>query len=271
MKNKNGFIASSLMFSFFLVFILLTVLVLTSYTHYNLLINNLNGDILDDLNTNIAKKYVAIRNFVRNGTFVQSGSSIPEWEHSNMTRVNNGVVDLYAYFPRTNEESYFGQNFSFETKNMNEAKKIYVSFKYQKPLVNQCTNSSFSINIIDPNGTKYTSSDLKISYLTKSGDLNKLNLIDFACGNQVGYNFYGMIIELPNIINSGNGYKIEFRASGLNYTYIANEGSTFVGFNNVLVSDVTGISNNNDELLKYLLVDLPYIDYGKKYSLPKKM
>ena len=41
--KKNGFIATSVMFSFFLVFITLSVLILLSYAHYRTLINQLNA------------------------------------------------------------------------------------------------------------------------------------------------------------------------------------------------------------------------------------
>ena len=70
MKKKNGFIATSIMFSFFLVFTALSLLVLASYAHYRVLINSLNGEILRDLNDSvISKKYVSLNNCITDGDF----------------------------------------------------------------------------------------------------------------------------------------------------------------------------------------------------------
>lgn len=70
MKKKNGFIATSIMFSFFLVFTALSMLVLASYAHFRVLINNLNGSILKDLNDNvISKKYTSLSNCITDGDF----------------------------------------------------------------------------------------------------------------------------------------------------------------------------------------------------------
>lgn len=266
MKNKNGFIASSLMFSFFLVFILLSVLVLTSYAHYNTLLKNLNGEILSELNVLIASKYAGIRNYVRSGANIGSG----DWQKSNMTPVKNNVLDLYVYYPVAGQESFFTQTFSLPNEEANGIKRIYVSFKYQKPNTTPCNNSNFALTLIAPDGNRYTSIDNKIYYLDTNKTLKSLGMQEFACGGQKLYNTFGMIIEVPNIVNNGNGYKIDFRASGLNYSYVPKEGSTYVGFNNILVSDVTKLSSGySTNLVKYLLVDLPYIDSGRKYSLPK--
>ena len=264
MKNKNGFVASSLMFSFFLVFILLAVLVLTSYTHYNLLIKNLNGSILDDLNNEIAKKYTPIRNYVKDG------NNLNKWNHQNMTLVKDKVLDFFIFTPKKNQESFLNQTFDLPLNDPEQSKKIYVAFNYQQPNTSiSCTNTTFSIELVDPNGNRYTSFDGKVYYYDANRVFKSINIQDLVCGRQVIYNIYGMIIDLPNIVNNGKDYTLEIKASNLNFSYIVGEGSTYIGFNNMLVSDATNISDNNTKLLRYLLVELPYIDYGRKYSLPK--
>ena len=53
--HKNGFIATSLIYSFFLIFLAIIANILFSYAHNRILLNNINEGILDDLNESIKK------------------------------------------------------------------------------------------------------------------------------------------------------------------------------------------------------------------------
>lgn len=52
--NKNGFIATSIMYSFFIVFALLALLILGTYSHYRILNEKMNQSINSELNQFIA-------------------------------------------------------------------------------------------------------------------------------------------------------------------------------------------------------------------------
>ncbi len=67
--NNKGFIATSLVYSFFLVFVAVVASIIVTYAHNRILINNLNDGIVDDLNENILGKYGDIFNVLQNGDF----------------------------------------------------------------------------------------------------------------------------------------------------------------------------------------------------------
>ena len=50
MKKKNGFISTSIIYSFFLIFVTLFLGLILNYTHNRLLINRLNESALNDIN-----------------------------------------------------------------------------------------------------------------------------------------------------------------------------------------------------------------------------
>jgi hypothetical protein len=76
MHMKNGFIATSIIYSFFTVFILIALTTLGMYTHYRTLLYNLNNSVLSDLNDKIEAKYSKITNLVENSGF-EDGHDMP--------------------------------------------------------------------------------------------------------------------------------------------------------------------------------------------------
>ena len=75
--KKNGFIATSLIYSFFLAFVALVSVILTTYSYYRTILNTLNKDILSGLNTEIQSKYITLENLIQNGSFEDSTN---KWE-----------------------------------------------------------------------------------------------------------------------------------------------------------------------------------------------
>ena len=67
--KKNGFIATSLIYSFFLAFVALVSVILATYSYYRTILNTLNKDILSGLNTEIQSKYITLENLIQNGSF----------------------------------------------------------------------------------------------------------------------------------------------------------------------------------------------------------
>lgn len=70
--KKNGFIATSLIYSFFLAFVALVSVILATYSYYRTILNTLNKDILSGLNTEIQSKYITLENLIKNGSFEDS-------------------------------------------------------------------------------------------------------------------------------------------------------------------------------------------------------
>ena len=255
-KNKNGFVASSLMFSFFLVFILLSVLVLTSYTHYLAMIKNLNGTILDGLNDHIASKYSGIKTLVKNGKI----AGVDNWT------LNDGA----RYVNNTNNNSEFMQilpntsgTFSQSINNVSSSRVLYVAFNFNTWYPDDCTTCTFSVEF---NGNKIDN-----FYYLDNNNLTRLEsdkLVNNTVNNKLQkWILFGGIYRTQDNVN-----EISFKANDLNYS-VDNAGGVF-GINNIVLVDITNLYKNNnasnDEMMiEYLLKRLPYIEYDQKYSLPK--
>jgi len=69
MNRKKGFIATSLIYSFLILFASLIVLILNTYTYYRESLDSYNRNILTSLNNNIEGKYVSLTNLVENSSF----------------------------------------------------------------------------------------------------------------------------------------------------------------------------------------------------------
>ncbi|MBR1416378.1 MAG: hypothetical protein IJ572_00980 [Bacilli bacterium] len=260
--KKNGFIATSVMFSFFLVFTALIVIVLAAYAHYKVLINNLNMSILDDLNENIiAHKYSFVSNAIKDGNLesidkdFKSGltSTYPTF-NGIWTGVKNNVV---PYHDNDNQISYlkFQYNGSGSAKlsksldgkrfvNNRQDHKIYISYKIFKNGLIECSDAKFSLSI----GT----SDIDV--------FDKTDL----CGD-----FENWVLKSKLITVFINNVKQEFKIeiNGLN----SSQQSRFIGIKDLVIADVTKLykdGTTDEEMKSYLDINLPYID--ENYALARR-
>ena len=267
MKNKNGFIASSLMFSFFLVFVLLCVLVLTSYTHYNTLIKNLNGNILIDLNTKIKAKYSSVKSVIRNGNIEGSVSS--SWYLVNANKPHSNANNNFLSI-KPNTSGSIAQSFTAIGAN----RKIYVSFNFNTWYRDPCTNCTFTVKLNDSViGSFYFYDGQKNNKFDEYSTNTMVNNTDDSTNNHVvNWVKFGKILNTTSSVNT-----IIFEASNLNYD--SDNGDSKFGINDIVVADVTNLflkdSSGNYitsdiDMVRYLLVQLPYIDYNVNYKLPKK-
>lgn len=260
MKKKNGFIATSVMFSFFLVFTMLSLLVLASYAHYRLLMNELNGEILNDLNENvISKKYVKLHNYINDGTF----KSIKE-DHDNNDTTYKKFFESWRNDESKNYEPYYDEivnNYyvkllsksngstlikTFNKKIMGNNRKIYVAFNMFRPETINCLTGTVKLKIgtIEKNMT----------------DNNKI-----LCGDYI--NWSNVNSEIINIENNDedDDQQIVFETLGVS------EGDSFIGIKNIRVVDITDLykSGTTDEKMKeYLDSELPN-DFEEDYTLEK--
>lgn len=95
MKRKNGFFSMSLIYSFFLVFAMLSAILLANYAHNRLLVKDYNVDIKDDLTVKGNEKLAYVRNILNNSDF-EVGEMVPpkneynntgQWDLTGVTRV----------------------------------------------------------------------------------------------------------------------------------------------------------------------------------------
>lgn len=259
MPKKNGFIATSIIYSFFVVFSLVTLTILANYAHYRILFNNLNGNILSDLNKLIANDYANLANLVSNGDFeTTDGWTLNNSKISLVTQsdIENGSLAVSysglgsAYLNdnfETNSSSSIMQDLNLinKVKLDNKKHKFYVRFRlYRNGNVNStdgnvCLQSSCFDNVlVKTNSEKKWSEDANWSVksyimpITLSSELVSLNL-----------NFYI------------NGATSNVR------TYI----------DDVIVTDITGVyeDETSDETMKaYLDTNLDY--FSNTEAIAKK-
>lgn len=255
MKNKNGFIATSVMFAFFLVFIALSTLVITSYAHYDSLINALNGNILETLNEEvIKKKYTSLNNCIKDGDL--SDTSFNYWK-------TNGS-SVTGYVSRFHDDIYNNNYIRIEynpgnatiTKKLDNCvlksgvtKKVYVSFRFTRSVFT-CSSSYVKLNVgQDIVGSGYTP----------------------LCGDRpVNWGtIQSFIVDRPNITNSTNQFlKFELNSiSAGQYQYLGIEDVMVVDITN-LYKDSNCLNNTScDSAMKaYLDKDLSYME---SVSMPK--
>ena len=156
MKNKKGFIATSLMYSFFIVFALLALTILATYSHYRYLNNDLNMSILEELNHKISSKYARLYNFVEDGSFEDDSFNWSEYSSSisnsysskicNMNDLKNKLLESNPYFTGYGSNYYF-----YGEEPYNYAKYEYSSTKYRIVSINS------SINLVPDNQDYYNS------------------------------------------------------------------------------------------------------------------
>lgn len=74
MKAKNGFFATSIIYSFFLVFALISAILLSNYAHNRLLVRDFNIEIKNDLNARGDNKLANQKNLLQDSDF-ESGTN----------------------------------------------------------------------------------------------------------------------------------------------------------------------------------------------------
>lgn len=69
MKRKNGFFSMSIIYSFFIVFVMISAVLLSNYAHNRALIRDYNKDIKENLDNEGNNKLANLKNLLNNGSF----------------------------------------------------------------------------------------------------------------------------------------------------------------------------------------------------------
>jgi len=212
MKKKNGFIATSVMFAFFLVFVSLSTLVITSYANYDSLVNALNDNILQTLNEDvIKKKYTSVKNCIVNGDLADGTNN---WVLTNATRMhddtyNNDYIKVTGGSNATITQTYDNCIKKSDTTN----KKIYIAYKLNLSNFN-CSTGRVSVgsytvlsDLCNMNGSLFVNWALK-SYIITTNDVdNAINNIVFTISGSSG-NYFGvedlMVVDITKLYKDQN-------------------------------------------------------------------
>ena len=263
-KKKNGFIATSLMFSFFIIFLTMSLMILATYTHYQGLINNLNSSILTDLNENvIMKKYTTLSNSILDGDMVSAKTTFDEtsWNlvKANARAVNdteNQVTYIELFNTAVSRSAHFSQRINESrklkvSKDIDDKRVIYVRFNLFRNGTINCSSSSVKLRL----GSVYK------------------NVSDNICGGYSNWASNSAIFEDLYITEEqANDTELIFDVQNM-YAPVANIDvlTLRMGINKVMVIDVTDAfmdsTTTSNNVKANLDANLPYFDVD--YSIKK--
>ncbi|MBE6158916.1 MAG: hypothetical protein E7159_03735 [Firmicutes bacterium] len=228
--KKNGFIATSLMFSFFIIFLTMTLMIMATYTQYQTLINSSNENVLNDLNDNvIIGKFTTLYNSIIDGDFdsIKTGAfNSTAWTlGTNAVAYNDESTQRSSYIRLKPTAASFGQtiNSSRLLKKRATSSKIYVRYNVFRNYTINCTNDQPYLKI----GS--------ITYTLKAE--NRL------CGEYSSWNLYSEILTVN--VNSDSQY-LGFNVSNMK-TGVDNDtnfSELNINIDNVMVIDVTDVYKN---------------------------
>ena len=225
--KKNGFIATSLMFSFFIIFLTMTLMIMATYTQYQTLINSSNENVLKDLNENvIIGKYTTLYNSIIDGDFnsIKTGAfNSTAWKlNSNAVAYNDEETQRSSYIRLNPTMASFGQtiNSSRLLKKRATPSKIYVRYNVFRNYTINCTSDQPYLNI----GSR--------TYTLKSE--NRL------CGDYVSWKMYSEILTV-NVDSDTQylGFSINNMTSGK--ASVTDVSTLNINIDNIMLIDVTDV------------------------------
>lgn len=286
--KKNGFIATSLIYSFLIVFTALIVGIVCTYEHYRVILKSLNSNILSSLNENINNKYVLLNNLVKNSSFENSNAT-EKWVLTNTELFDEIEIDStldefgnptenYGK-PILNKDGTFkkyrnattGINSIIFKKNADtlllkqnnikcsgDDRKHYFYIKFREFRNNNITadSSNVNFNVITSNST--------VTYPSSNYGVNLL-------GGYLNWGTISYIVEAD--IKENSNCSLEFRVNNKSdgdYFYLV--------FDDIMLIDITGILDRTnlgaEEIKKYLdgekgkKYQLEYFDNTFSYEIP---
>ena len=247
--KKNGFIATSLMFSFFIIFLTMTLMIMATYTQYQSLVNSLNNNVLNDLNDNvIIGKYTTLYNSIIDGDFdsvKNEAFNSTAWTNlSNATPLND-TEQFSAYMRLNPTTSSFGQyiNNTRLLKKRDTNSKIYVRYNIFRNYTIKCEDTPSEVNDDAP----YLQIGTRKYYLHSN-----------LCGTYSQWEMYSEVLDIK--IDSDTqyiGFGIDNMKSGR--ADITEVSTLHVNIDNVMVIDITDAiktGSNHNTIKSYLDANL---------------
>ena len=239
--KKNGFIATSLMFSFFIIFLTMTLMIMATYTQYQTLINSSNENVLNDLNDNvIIGKYTTLYNSIIDGDFdsIKNGAfNSTAWKlNSNAVAYNDEETQRSSYIRLKPTLASFGQtiNSSRLLKKRDTSSKIYVRYNVFRNYTIKCTSDQ--------------------PYLISGSRSYKLKEENRLCGEYASWTMYSEILTVTVDSDYQHlGFSINNMTSGK--ADITDVNTLHINIDNVMVIDVTDMykDGTTDDMVKNFL------------------
>lgn len=227
MKNTNsrGFIATSLIYSFLILFAGLVALILNNYTYYRTSLDNYNKNIISALNSKIDNKYITLNSLLINSDF--------ESDTNNWNSIRNGAYgSLSTSIVSTSTNGSKSLEFRGSSSGRGGNDYIYLKQNFT------CQNGHyyyFSYDLI-MNGNDTSRNSFQIGI-----DINTYNNknITWVAGGFINAEKRGFIAYSNRSSN-----ECEFGIKYFNAHYDnTNSDSLVARFDNILLTDVTSIVN----------------------------
>ena len=218
MKNKSGFIATSLIYTFFLAFIAILTALLSNYIANKTILDRYNSDTQSKLNGGIGKisLYVSyasvdggktITNLVRNGNFssVDGSNNLTDWS------VQGGGNFQAADFGKrcvikTGSSGNLSQPISVDSTH-----KYYIRMEYYQPSIGY-TSDVFVSNTVSGD---VIDRDRIISSSNNDGWKSVSNIVDLTGSETLSY----MIVGKQSTYNSNRTYYTNIFLMDVTYAY----------------------------------------------------
>lgn len=218
MKNKSGFIATSLIYTFFLAFIAILTALLSNYIANKTILDRYNSDTQSKLNGGIGKisLYVSyasvdggktITNLVRNGNFssVDGSNNLTDW-----TVQGGGNFQAADFGKRCVIKTGSSGNLS-QPISVDASHKYYLRMEYYQPSVGY-TSDVFVSNTVSGD---VIDRDRIISSSNSSEWVSTSKLVSLSGAETLSY----MIVGKENAYNSSRTYYTNIFLMDVTYAY----------------------------------------------------
>lgn len=218
MKNKSGFIATSLIYTFFLAFIAILTALLSNYIANKTILDRYNSDTQSKLNGGIGKisLYVSyasvdggktITNLVRNGNFssVDASNNLTDW-----TVQGGGNFQAADFGKRCVIKTGSSGNLS-QPISVDASHKYYLRMEYYQPSVGY-TSDVFVSNTVSGD---VIDRDRVISSSNSSEWVSTSKLVSLSGAETLSY----MIVGKENAYNSNRTYYTNIFLMDVTYAY----------------------------------------------------
>lgn len=200
MKNESGFIATSLIYTFFLAFIAILTALLSNYIANKTILDRYNGEIQDKINNGSGSisLYVSyasvdggksITNLVRNGNFnsLDANNNLTDWSIQ-----NNGNFQVADFGKRCVIKTGSSGNLS-QPISVDSTHKYYIRMEYYQPSIGYTSyvfvSNTVSGDVIDSSRVISTSNNDGWKSVSKIVDLTGSETLSYMIvGKQSTYN-----------------------------------------------------------------------------------
>jgi len=184
--NKNGFIATSLIYTFFIMFISLFLTIIADYLQNKVLLDTTEKGIKDELNSKVSIKDFEVGNPV---SFVSDCSNINAAELYIIAKVdyNNSKLILYSYELNGTSTNYLKKS-DIDNDFLNSG---YNNATYYNKILYTFSTSGFN----EGEDLSYNIDGQYLSKTTASGCIDSIYNIDGGCLKETGTSKYRTRLE----------------------------------------------------------------------------